>query len=77
MGVLDGKTAIVTGAAVGIGDAIAMAFASEGAQLLLAELDADRLDAAAERHRQPGARAAAATVDLTDRNRPRTRSSSA
>ena len=33
MGLLDGKTAIVTGAARGIGKAIALKFASEGANI--------------------------------------------
>ena len=35
MGLLDGKTAIVTGAARGIGKAIALKFASEGANIAL------------------------------------------
>ena len=33
MGLLDGKTAIVTGAARGIGKAIALKFAQEGANI--------------------------------------------
>lgn len=33
MGLLDGKTAIVTGAARGIGKAIALKFAQEGANM--------------------------------------------
>ena len=33
MGLLDGKTAIVTGAARGIGKAIALKFAAEGANI--------------------------------------------
>lgn len=35
MGLLDGKTAIVTGAARGIGKAIALKFAAEGANIAL------------------------------------------
>lgn len=66
MGALDGKTAIVTGAASGIGEAIADAFASEGARLLLADLDAGRLETARQRHGRSGAEVTTATVDVTD-----------
>ena len=41
MGVLDGKAAIVTGSARGIGRATAERFASEGAKVLINDLDAD------------------------------------
>ncbi|MHB8491756.1 MAG: SDR family NAD(P)-dependent oxidoreductase [Solirubrobacteraceae bacterium] len=41
MGVLDGKSAIVTGSARGIGRATAELLASEGAQVLINDLDAD------------------------------------
>ena len=40
-GRLQGKRAVVTGAAQGIGRAIAAAFVSEGAQVLLVDIDAD------------------------------------
>lgn len=48
MGVLEGRTAIVTGAASGIGAAIAEAYAAEGARLLLADRDASGLRTRAE-----------------------------
>jgi 3-oxoacyl-[acyl-carrier protein] reductase len=66
VGALEGQTAIVTGGASGIGEAIADAFASEGVQLLLADLDTDRLDAARRRYGDAGVRVATATVDVTD-----------
>jgi len=46
---LQDKIAIVTGAAGGIGLAIAERFAAEGAKVALADLDADRAEAAARR----------------------------
>lgn len=65
MGVLQGQTAIVTGAGSGIGEAIAQRFADEGAQLLLADRDDRRLARAAERY-PAELKVAAATVDVTD-----------
>lgn len=41
MGVLEGKTAIVTGAARGIGLAIARRFVAEGARVVIADVDED------------------------------------
>ena len=42
MGTMTGKVAIVTGAAAGIGRAAALAFAREGANVVVADLDAER-----------------------------------
>jgi 3-oxoacyl-[acyl-carrier protein] reductase len=48
MGVLDGKSAIVTGSARGIGRATAELLASQGAQVLINDLDGDVAEQAAE-----------------------------
>lgn len=63
---LHDKIAIVTGAAHGIGQAIAEVFAQEGAWVLVADLDdqAGEATAAAIRHR--GGRAAFRHVDVSD-----------
>ena len=47
MGLLDGKIAVVTGGAQGIGLAIAHRFHSEGARIVLGDLDLDATQAAA------------------------------
>jgi NAD(P)-dependent dehydrogenase (short-subunit alcohol dehydrogenase family) len=41
MGALEGKVAVVTGAAMGIGRASALTFAREGARVVVADIDAD------------------------------------
>ena len=43
MGLLDGKTAIVTGAARGIGKAIALKFAAEGTNIALLTLSLTKM----------------------------------
>ena len=47
-GLLSGKTAIITGAGRGVGQATARAFVAEGASVLIADIDAARLDLVAE-----------------------------
>ena len=47
MGVLDGKAAIVTGSARGIGRATAELLAEQGARVLINDLDADVAEQAA------------------------------
>jgi NAD(P)-dependent dehydrogenase (short-subunit alcohol dehydrogenase family) len=61
---LQGKTALITGGGQGIGLAIAAAFASEGASLIIADLNPDT--AAVVKLRESGAPVASRKVDVTD-----------
>ena len=66
MGKLTGRIAIVTGASSGIGEACALAFAAEGASLVLAARRRERLDALVQRLNAEGVPAAACAADCTD-----------
>jgi NAD(P)-dependent dehydrogenase (short-subunit alcohol dehydrogenase family) len=61
-----GKTAIVTGAASGIGLGIAKALASAGANIVLADLRPEPLEAARAQIASTGVRAVIAVVDVSD-----------
>lgn len=63
MGRLDGKVAIITGAARGIGAAAARLFAAEGASLMLADVLTDPLERVAA---EIGSQAAVCPTDVTD-----------
>ncbi|WP_375460259.1 SDR family NAD(P)-dependent oxidoreductase [uncultured Enterovirga sp.] len=62
---LDGKVALVTGAANGIGEAIALRFAEEGARLVLADLQAEALRDVADHLRTEGAEIRESVGDMT------------
>ncbi len=65
-GRLAGKVAVVTGAARGIGRAVALAFSAEGAETQLLDRFGDEVEAVAGRCRAAGGGATARTLDLRD-----------
>ncbi|MBK9115193.1 MAG: 3-oxoacyl-ACP reductase FabG [Betaproteobacteria bacterium] len=65
---LAGKVAIVTGAAQGIGAAVARAYAAEGARVALVDLAADRAEAVAAAMRADGAEAVGIGCDVAHRD---------
>ena len=63
MKMLEGKVAVVTGAAVGIGRATALAFAAEGASVVVVGRNFSRVEAMAN---EIGDQALAVQVDISD-----------
>lgn len=63
---LTGKIAVVTGGAQGIGQAIATTLAQEGADVVVADLDANRCEETVARVRQLGRKAMAVSVNVGD-----------
>jgi NAD(P)-dependent dehydrogenase (short-subunit alcohol dehydrogenase family) len=61
----DGKTVVITGAASGIGEALARAFAALGARLLIADVDAERLQTVATILQQQGSTCLAQVCDVS------------
>jgi len=63
---LSNKTAIVTGAASGLGKEIAMTYAREGARVAIADLDKGAADAVAGEIRAAGGQALGIAMDVTN-----------
>src|SRR5690348_6325135 len=62
---LTGKVVLITGAAKGIGRETALAFAREGANLALLDIDKDELDAVTAEATKIGVKVSATVADLT------------
>lgn len=68
---LTGKTAIITGASKGLGEAIAMGLAKSGCDLFLVSRNGKQLEKNTEIIRQLGVRCAYETADVTDQEQVR------
>ena len=66
MGRLDNQVAVVTGAGNGLGEAIALRLAAEGARLVLGDIEVDSLEDTAAQIRKSGGEAVTVAGDLTD-----------
>ena len=67
---LEGKTAIVTGAARGIGQATAELFAAHGARVIMSDIDPGPLNDAAAAIQKSGGQVTAFAGDVTDKQFP-------
>jgi len=67
MSELEQRVAVITGAATGIGRALAARLAEEGVRLCLADINRGQLDAVAHALRSQGCVVSAHTVDVADR----------
>jgi NAD(P)-dependent dehydrogenase (short-subunit alcohol dehydrogenase family) len=63
---LTGRTAVVTGAASGIGRAMAARFTAEGMRVVLADVEAEPLEATAKELRRGGAEVLPVLTDVSD-----------
>jgi 3-hydroxybutyrate dehydrogenase len=63
---MTGKTALVTGAAAGLGKACALSLAAEGMAVAVADIDSVRAEATAKEIEAKGGRALAVAMDVSD-----------
>lgn len=66
MGILDGRVAIVTGSAMGLGAGVAERYANEGARVMAVDLN-EKVSITEEKIRANGGQAISAVVDLSDK----------
>jgi 3-oxoacyl-[acyl-carrier protein] reductase len=66
MGLLDGRNAIITGSARGLGLAMAERFGEEGARVVLSDIDANALEEARSKLAARGFEVTALAADVTD-----------
>jgi 3-oxoacyl-[acyl-carrier protein] reductase len=65
MNVLEGRTAVITGGAQGIGEAIAMLFAESGANVVIGDMNGEQAEETAAKLRAGGHQAIAVRADVT------------
>lgn len=64
---LNGRVALITGGASGLGEAIAHGLAQQGASVVLADRDAERLQKVSAELEETGAQVSTVELDVTDR----------
>ena len=69
---IEGKVALVTGAASGMGRATAQLFGDEGARVALTDIQGEAVESIAQQIRDAGGQASAWTLDVCDAARSRT-----